>query len=54
VKKNFFWRIALIAAATLLSVIFYLPSTSLNDALPEWLQKYGIVLGLDLQGGEHI
>jgi preprotein translocase subunit SecD len=54
VKKNFFWRIALIAAATLLSVIFYLPSTSLNDALPEWLQKYGIVLGLDLQGGVHL
>ena len=53
-KKNFFWRIALIVAATLLSVIFYLPSTSLNDALPEWLQKYGIVLGLDLQGGVHL
>ena len=53
-KKNFVWRITLIAAAILLSVIFCLPSTSLNDALPEWLQKYGIVLGLDLQGGVHL
>ncbi len=53
-KKNFFWRIALIAVATVLSIIFYLPSTSLHDSLPEWLQKYGIVLGLDLQGGVHL
>jgi len=54
VKKNFFWRLSLITAATLLSVIFYLPSTTLKGALPEWLQKYGIVLGLDLQGGVHL
>jgi preprotein translocase subunit SecD len=54
VKKKFFWRISLIAVATLLSIIFYLPSTSLNQTLPEWLQKYGIVLGLDLQGGVHL
>lgn len=53
-KKKFVWRISLIAAATLLSIIFYLPSTGLNQLLPEWLQKYGIVLGLDLQGGVHL
>ena len=53
-NKKFFWRITLIAAATLLSIIFYLPSTALNTSLPEWLQKYGIVLGLDLQGGVHL
>jgi len=54
VNKKFSWRIALIAAATLLSIIFYLPSTSIKDTLPEWLQEYGIVLGLDLQGGVHL
>jgi preprotein translocase subunit SecD len=54
VKKNFFGRISLIALAVLLSIIYYLPSTSLHGSLPEWLQKYGIVLGLDLQGGVHL
>jgi preprotein translocase subunit SecD len=54
VKKKFFWRITLIAAATVLSVIFFLPSTQLRSSLPEWLQKYGMVLGLDLQGGVHL
>lgn len=53
-KKDFVWRITLIAVVTALSVIFYLPSTSLKGSLPEWLQKYGIVLGLDLQGGVHL
>jgi preprotein translocase subunit SecD len=54
VKKNFIWRLSLIVAATLLAVIFYLPSTHLKASLPEWLQKYGMVLGLDLQGGVHL
>ncbi len=53
-KKNFFWRLLLIVAVTLLSIIFYLPSTPLRASLPEWLQKYGMVLGLDLQGGVHL
>ncbi|MBI4683301.1 MAG: protein translocase subunit SecD [Nitrospirae bacterium] len=53
-KKNFLWRVTLIVAATLLSIVFYLPSTALKGSLPEWLQKYGIVLGLDLQGGVHL
>jgi preprotein translocase subunit SecD len=54
VNKKFFWRITLIAAATFLSILFFLPSTSLKASLPDWLQKYGIVLGLDLQGGVHL
>jgi len=54
VKKNFSWRITLIVVATVLSIVYFLPSTSLNPSLPEWLQKYGIVLGLDLQGGVHL
>ncbi len=53
-NKKFLWRISLLIAATLLSLVFYLPSTSLNASLPEWLQEYGIVLGLDLQGGVHL
>lgn len=53
-KKNFSLRITLIAIATVLSIVYYLPSTSLKPSLPEWLQKYGIVLGLDLQGGVHL
>lgn len=53
-KKKFFWRITLIAAATVLSILFFLPSTQIRSSLPEWLQKYGIVLGLDLQGGVHL
>jgi preprotein translocase subunit SecD len=54
VKKKFFWRITLLATATVLSIMFFLPATSLNSSMPEWLQKYGIVLGLDLQGGVHL
>lgn len=53
-KKQFFWRITLIATATVLSLIFFIPSTQLYSSLPEWLQKYGMVLGLDLQGGVHL
>ena len=53
-KKTFFWRVTLLAAATVLSIMFFLPSTYLKDSMPEWLQEYGIVLGLDLQGGVHL
>ena len=53
-KKKFIWRISLIAAASILSILFFLPSTSLVSSLPDWLKKYGITLGLDLQGGVHL
>ncbi|RJQ46321.1 MAG: protein translocase subunit SecD [Nitrospiraceae bacterium] len=53
-KKKFLWRVSLITAATILSVIFFLPSTRLAPSLPEWLGKYGLTLGLDLQGGVHL
>ncbi|MCK5287148.1 MAG: protein translocase subunit SecD [Thermodesulfovibrionia bacterium] len=57
-KKKFFWRILLIAAATVLSLIYFLPSTSLFPFMPQWWKNYmpdkGIVLGLDLQGGVHL
>ena len=53
-KKKFVWRISLIAAATVLSILFFLPSTSMVSSLPDWLKKYGITLGQDLQGGVHL
>ncbi|MBI5195733.1 MAG: protein translocase subunit SecD [Nitrospirae bacterium] len=57
-KKKFFWRILLISLTTLLSVIFFLPSTQLFLSMPGWLKKIipekGITLGLDLQGGLHL
>ena len=53
-KKKFLLRITLIVTATLLSIMFFLPSTSFRSSMPEWLQQYGIALGLDLQGGVHL
>ena len=57
-KKNFFWRILLIAATTLLSIIYFLPSTPVFSSMPEWWKNYmpdkGMILGLDLQGGVHL
>ena len=53
-KKKFLWRISIIAAATVLSVIFFLPTLPIRSALPDWLNKFGITLGLDLQGGVHL
>ncbi len=57
-KKYFFWRVLLLSAATILSVIFALPSTPLFSYMPDWWGKYmpdkGITLGLDLQGGIHL
>ncbi|RJQ55612.1 MAG: protein translocase subunit SecD [Nitrospiraceae bacterium] len=53
-KKKFLWRILLIATAAILSIVFFLPSTKLASSLPEWLKKYGLTLGLDLQGGVHL
>ena len=42
----------------LLSIIFFIPSTSMYSSMPEWLKsslpEKGITLGLDLQGGVHI
>ncbi|MEK7272046.1 MAG: protein translocase subunit SecD [Nitrospirota bacterium] len=57
-KKNFFWRILLIATTTLLSIIYFLPSTPMFSSMPEWWKKImpdkGMILGLDLQGGVHL
>ncbi|MEK7308490.1 MAG: protein translocase subunit SecD, partial [Nitrospirota bacterium] len=53
-KKKFFWRITLIALTAVISIVFFIPSTPLSYLAPEWLREYGLVLGLDLQGGVHL
>ena len=57
-KKQFFWRVTLLATATVLSIIFSLPSLSFYSSMPEWSKKVlpetGMTLGLDLQGGVHL
>lgn len=51
------WKTILIWLAVLTGVLFALPnllSKSTLDALPDWLPKQQLTLGLDLQGGSHI
>ncbi len=51
------WKTILIWLAVLTGVVFALPnlfSKSTLDALPDWLPKQQLTLGLDLQGGSHI
>src|SRR2546430_8696397 len=51
-------RLFLLSIAVLVSLVFFLPSTPLFSAMPEWWKRYlpnkGITLGLDLQGGIHL
>lgn len=53
-KKKFFWRITLIALTAVISLAFFILSTPLSYLAPEWMREYGLVLGLDLQGGVHL
>ncbi len=56
--KGVSWRLILIILTIVISVIFFLPNTTLFNAMPDWWKRTmpdkGIVLGLDLQGGIHI
>src|SRR5256885_6699843 len=51
-------RLFLLSIAVFVSLVFFLPSTPLFSALPEWWKQHlpnkGITLGLDLQGGIHL
>ncbi|MEX0859839.1 MAG: protein translocase subunit SecDF, partial [Cucumibacter sp.] len=50
-------RTAIILIAAIAGALFTLPnllSTQTLDALPGWLPKQQMVLGLDLQGGSHL
>src|SRR5512139_3302571 len=57
-KKTILWKVILIAATVLTSLVFFLPNTPIFQSMPEWWTKNmpskGIVLGLDLQGGRHL
>ncbi|MEO5335617.1 MAG: protein translocase subunit SecD [Magnetospirillum sp. WYHS-4] len=51
------WKIALVAIVLVAGLAFLAPnfvSQKTADALPDWLPKRQISLGLDLQGGSHI
>ena len=51
------WKTISIWAVVLLGVIFSIPnllSPSTREALPDWMPKQPMTLGLDLQGGSHI
>jgi SecD/SecF fusion protein len=51
------WKTVSIWAVVLLGLIFAAPnlfSQSILDALPDWMPKRSMTLGLDLQGGSHI
>jgi preprotein translocase subunit SecD len=58
VKRGVKGRFLLIGLTVLLSIIFFLPSTPVFNAMPEWWKRFlphrGITLGLDLQGGMHL
>ena len=49
------WRAAIVAAVTVLGIVFLLPSLMGSDAnLPGFLAERKLHLGLDLQGGMHL
>lgn len=51
------WKTISIWIVVLAAILFALPNVmpkSVLDALPDWLPKRGMTLGLDLQGGSHI
>jgi len=56
VNRNLFYRVLLVVAATLASIIYLLPSVV--PSLPSWWKSVfpdqAIRLGLDLQGGMHL
>lgn len=53
-KRGIYWKVLIIIIAAITSIIFFLPTTRFRSSLPEWLKRYGLTLGLDLQGGIHL
>jgi SecD/SecF fusion protein len=50
-------RTAIIFIVAVLGILFTIPNflpKEVDAALPDWLPKHGMVLGLDLQGGSHL
>ena len=51
------FRVAIILFVAIAGILFAAPNflpQQMRDALPGWLPKPGLVLGLDLQGGSHL
>jgi SecD/SecF fusion protein len=51
------WKIALYAVPILVGILLAVPnllSRQQLDALPDWLPKRQVALGLDLRGGSHL
>ena len=51
------WKIFAIIGSCLFFVVFSIPSflkESTRDALPSWMPRHAVTLGLDLQGGAHL
>ena len=51
------WKIALYAVPILIGILLALPnllSGQQLDAIPDWLPKRQVALGLDLRGGSHL
>lgn len=51
------WKVFLIIGSCLFFVLFAIPSflkESTREALPSWMPKHTVTLGLDLQGGAHL
>ena len=51
------WKVALVLVVCLFGVAFAVPNfmdAKNANALPDWLPKKQVSLGLDLQGGSHL
>lgn len=57
-KKGLKWRVILLSGATILAILFFLPSAPVFENFPSWWKRIfpskPVTLGLDLQGGIHI
>ena len=57
-KRQIRYRLFIIAATVIFSVVVFIPSTPLFKHMPQWWQEFmpskGVNLGLDLLGGMHV
>ena len=56
-ERSWWWKAALYGAASILAVLYLVPTVAPNEQLPSFFHKYfnkRIQLGLDLKGGLHL
>lgn len=53
-ERSLKWRGLLLCGLTLLALVFILPNLVDPSALPRWMPRKKLTLGLDLQGGLHL